>query len=268
MPHRTGHGRGEDAASARRVEAAQKRARALELRKAGATYDQIAQQVGFSNRGTAQRAVVTALREITAEPARDVLALELERLDAMLLGLWPDARRGDQQAIDRVLRIQERRARYLGLDSDRGGLGAAGVESLLEVLADDEVKNAPRRHPAEVLLDCVHTADVLLTATRKQVQDGQASPASLEGLRVALDYAAKWAEKTVALDIASQQQRVFEQVGAVYVGALRRIVERLGLDEQQRAMVPQVVEAELAAITAGDQPDDTPTLEGSVERPE
>lgn len=117
VAHRTGHGRGEDAASPRRIDAAEKRARALDLRKAGATYDQIAQQLGYANRGNAQRAVQTALKEITAEPARDVLTLELERLDAMLLGLWPQARRGNLGAVDRVLRIQERRARLLGLDS-------------------------------------------------------------------------------------------------------------------------------------------------------
>lgn len=117
MARRTGHGRGEDAASPRRIEAAEKRARALELRKAGATYDQIARQVGFSERGAAYRAVQTALLEITQEPAQEVRQLELERLDAMLLGLWPAARKGKEGAVDRVLRIMERRAKLLGLDA-------------------------------------------------------------------------------------------------------------------------------------------------------
>jgi hypothetical protein len=116
MTRRTGHGRGEEAASPRRIEAAERRARALELRKAGATYDQIATQLGFANRGGAYRAVATALKEITAEPAEEVRALELERLDAMLLGLWPQARKGSNGAVDRVLRIMERRAKLLGLD--------------------------------------------------------------------------------------------------------------------------------------------------------
>lgn len=118
MEVRKGRGHGEDAASPRRIEAAEKRQRALELRKAGATYDKIAQQVGYSNRGNAQRAVQTALREVTADPAREVIAIELERLDAMLLGLWGQARTGHLGSIDRVLRIQERRASYLGLDHD------------------------------------------------------------------------------------------------------------------------------------------------------
>lgn len=143
MPARTGHGRGEDAASPRRIEAAERRAKALELRKAGATYDQIANQLGFSNRGNAQRAVQTALKEITAEPAREVITLEVERLDAMLLGLWPRARKGDLGAIDRVLRIQERRARLLGLDSparlsvEAENLGEE-IAALLQTLTGDD----------------------------------------------------------------------------------------------------------------------------------
>src|SRR5690625_3765002 len=109
-----GRGPSESLTSPRRINAAEKRGRALELRKAGATYDQIANQVGYSNRGNAQRAVQNALREITAEPAREVRALELERLDAMLLGVWSQARTGHLGSIDRVLRIQERRAKMLG----------------------------------------------------------------------------------------------------------------------------------------------------------
>lgn len=143
MARRAGHGRGEDAASPRRIDAAERRAKALDLRKAGATYDQIAQQLGFSNRGNAQRAVQTALKEITADGARDVLTLELERLDAMLLGLWQQARKGNLGAVDRALRIQDRRARYLGLDNmsdDSVGdaksmLGALG--EALQVAADN-----------------------------------------------------------------------------------------------------------------------------------
>jgi hypothetical protein len=45
--------------------------------------------------------------------------MELERLDEMLLALWPSARRGAHGAIGLVLAIQDRRARYLGLDAPR-----------------------------------------------------------------------------------------------------------------------------------------------------
>jgi hypothetical protein len=91
----------------------------LALRKAGATYDQIAEKTGLAREG-ARLAVSRALKslaEATTEAAEEVRQLELDRLDAMLLGLWQKAQRGDPQAIDRVLRIQERRAKYLGIDA-------------------------------------------------------------------------------------------------------------------------------------------------------
>jgi hypothetical protein len=41
------------------------------------------------------------------------VTVELARLDAMLLGLWGRARKGDVAAVDRVLRIGERRTQLL-----------------------------------------------------------------------------------------------------------------------------------------------------------
>lgn len=140
MARRRGHGKGEDTASPRRITAAEKRAKALELRKAGATYDQIARQVGYHNRGNAYRAVHLALKEITAEPATEVIKLELERLDAMLLGLWPAARKGKEAAVDRVLRIMERRAALLGLDAEKKVNLSGGVKyEIVGVDVDDIV---------------------------------------------------------------------------------------------------------------------------------
>ena len=101
----------------RRISRAEKQKQALDLRSAGATYEQIATQLGLRGRQRAHDLVKAALRDITREPAQDVLDLELGRLDAMLLGLWPTARKGNHGSVDRVLRIMDRRARYLGLDA-------------------------------------------------------------------------------------------------------------------------------------------------------
>lgn len=93
--------------------------KALELRKAGATYDQIAAQLGYGNRSNAYRAVKEAIHEIIREPAEEVLQLELARLDALLLGCWQKAKTGDSRAIDRAIRVMERRSAYLGLDAPK-----------------------------------------------------------------------------------------------------------------------------------------------------
>ena len=57
------------------------------------------------------------IKEIVREPAEEVLALELARLDEMLIKALESARNGDPQAIDAVLKIMNRRAKYLGMDS-------------------------------------------------------------------------------------------------------------------------------------------------------
>jgi DNA-binding Lrp family transcriptional regulator len=111
-------GRGEAKTSKRRLEAHQRAVQALELRKAGATYDTIAARLGVT-RTAVINMVRRMLQETAAAPAAEVRELELHRLDTMILGLWQQARSGDVQAIDRVLKIMDRRASYLGLDAPK-----------------------------------------------------------------------------------------------------------------------------------------------------
>lgn len=104
---------------AQKAVVAERRKKALELRKAGATYDDIGKQLGISKHA-AYKHVMAALKEIreeVAEDARDVLRLELERLDYMQMRLWQQVQQGHNGAVDRVLRIMERRAKLLGIDN-------------------------------------------------------------------------------------------------------------------------------------------------------
>lgn len=103
-----------------KISAAERQRQALELRKAGLSYDLIARRLNYRSRSGAYKAVQTALKKMLREPADELRQLELERLDAMLLGLWPQAQRGNQGAVDRVLKIMERRAKLLGLDDFPG----------------------------------------------------------------------------------------------------------------------------------------------------
>lgn len=102
---------------ARKATVAEKQRQALELRRSGYTYEMIARALGYSDRSLAARAVKSALKEIIREPAEEVLQLELGRLDGMLRGILDAAETGDVQAIDRALKIMDRRAKYLGLDA-------------------------------------------------------------------------------------------------------------------------------------------------------
>jgi hypothetical protein len=92
---------------------------ALELRRAGLGYIAIGARLGLG-KSQAHRLVVAALkeaREQVSANADDLRAEEVSRLDAMLVGLWNQARNGGVSAIDRVVKIMERRAKLLGLDA-------------------------------------------------------------------------------------------------------------------------------------------------------
>lgn len=60
---------------------------------------------------------MSALKKTLQEPARDVRLLELGRLDALYMEVFRQARSGVLGAVDRCLRIMERRAKLLGLDA-------------------------------------------------------------------------------------------------------------------------------------------------------
>jgi len=126
---------GESKASEKRIAAAERQARALGLRKAGLGYAAIAHQLGYAGPSGAYRAIMTALRALTGEPAKELRDLELARLDDLLAGLWGDARQGNVQKIDRVLKIMQRRAALLGLDAPARFADATGYRREAEQLA-------------------------------------------------------------------------------------------------------------------------------------
>lgn len=96
----------------------ERRVRAFELRKRGATYREIAQQLGADLHTIHSdiQAELLAIRSRTIEEALDLRALELERLDGMTSGLWPSIQEGSAAAVSAGVRVSERRARLLGLD--------------------------------------------------------------------------------------------------------------------------------------------------------
>lgn len=108
-----------NATSPRSLVALQRQQQAVELRRSGRSYREIAHANGIGVT-TAHRLISGAMAEARSAVAEDVVelrALELSRLDGLMVALWPKARQGDLGAVDRVLRIMERRARLLGLDA-------------------------------------------------------------------------------------------------------------------------------------------------------
>jgi hypothetical protein len=90
----------------------------IELRRAGATFDDIARAIGFKHPSGAQQAYARALKRVLVEAgAEEVRVMELDRLDRLQRSVWPQALAGDINSVNTVLRIMHRRAQYLGLDA-------------------------------------------------------------------------------------------------------------------------------------------------------
>jgi len=102
--------------------AAARRVRAVELKAAGYTYLQVANELGYTSRGTAYNIVTKALREQTAEAVADLRDLENARLDALQLAMWDAAVTGDVNAVAAVVKIVKARVHLNGLEAAGDGI--------------------------------------------------------------------------------------------------------------------------------------------------
>lgn len=104
-----------DKKTARQVADATRRAKALELRLAGASWQQTADGAGFASAGAAFNAVKREIDAIPRENAELLVQQELERLDRLQMAHWKNARNGDTFATGTVLKVMDARAKLLGL---------------------------------------------------------------------------------------------------------------------------------------------------------
>lgn len=109
-------GKGKPKTKPAQIEAEERQAAAVNLRKCGVTFEEIARQVGYASASGAYEAVKSAMAKTLREPADDLRQLELARLDTMLEAISENILAGDLDAIATALRISERRSRLLGLD--------------------------------------------------------------------------------------------------------------------------------------------------------
>lgn len=145
----------ESKTSVRRLAGHERGLQALELRKAGVGFPQIAKQLGYRHASGAYEAVRAALKRTEQEPADEVRRLAVERLDRLLFAVWKRAIDPHDplqlEYLDRVLRIETRRAKLLGLDA----LDQVDIEWRLRLMAralnldEDEVLQEAERHIRE-----------------------------------------------------------------------------------------------------------------------
>jgi DNA-binding CsgD family transcriptional regulator len=131
------------------ITAAERQRRALELRKGGASLRAIGDALGCSYE-TARGDIAAALADLAAETraeAEQLRALEVERLNAVMLGHWRAATTGgDPDAARIVLRCIEQRVKLLGLAvaSDAPDLG--GLLDIVLRWSDGRIIDVPPAH--------------------------------------------------------------------------------------------------------------------------
>lgn len=114
---RTGRLRKPSALALQKMEAARERQeQALELRKAGATYREIAAALGYANESGAKKACDAVMKRTVFDLAEDIVTLDLQRLDEFQKRCMAQLRtKNDLSQIDRLLRIMERRYMLAGV---------------------------------------------------------------------------------------------------------------------------------------------------------
>ena len=142
----------------RAIETRERDARAVELRRRHLNYQQIATEMGYADKSGAYLAVQRGLADQCGEASAEVRQLELERLDDIARGFQRifatrhyvvsvgagkvvmDPRKPGEPLVDdapviqaglALLRVMERRAKYLGLD--------APTKSRVEVITEDVI---------------------------------------------------------------------------------------------------------------------------------
>jgi hypothetical protein len=123
---------------------AMKKRRALELRSAGWGFKAIADEIGWKSHSSAHDAVMKALKETLQEPADALRVLEAERLNDLYKKCMDRIDNDHLWAVDRALKVMERRASLLGLDASGADDPAEAAQRYLDLynmaVADAESK--------------------------------------------------------------------------------------------------------------------------------
>jgi hypothetical protein len=106
-----------------RLEKAESKAmRAMAMRLDGHTYSEIAEACGYATESAASVAVRKIINSTKREMSDEMRVIEAERLDQATQIAWEIARSPKSApltklaAIDRIIKLQERRTKYFGLD--------------------------------------------------------------------------------------------------------------------------------------------------------
>ena len=99
------------------IDNAKRNAQIITLRYLGKSFEQIAREMGFNDRGNAYRAYKKAMENNVIEAPEEIRAIEIQRLDRMTETLMEQLENGNFKIIPYLLHVMDRRAKLLGLDT-------------------------------------------------------------------------------------------------------------------------------------------------------
>ncbi len=95
--------------------------RAIELKAQGRTYQQVADELGYANRGSVYAIVQKGLAASEAQSVDTLRFVEQQRLDALQCAVWERAMNGHVPSVEAALGILKARMRLLGLAGGETG---------------------------------------------------------------------------------------------------------------------------------------------------
>lgn len=123
-------------ALSRSMSGAEKTRRAMALKLAGASYAQIAQQLGYHDASGARKAVQRGMKNALHETAGELKKIHYGRLEHMLMLLWPEVNQRDLSSMSAALAVMDRMERLYALnDAQKLDIGT-GRETV--ILADGD----------------------------------------------------------------------------------------------------------------------------------
>lgn len=118
------------------IKAKERQRQALELRKAGATYDKIAGQLGYASASGAHKAVSSALESLPRESAEALRQVQHEQINQAMIAIYPRVQKGELAAIDRFIKLQQRQAELHGLDATKFTVNANVDMAVVQIGGD------------------------------------------------------------------------------------------------------------------------------------
>jgi hypothetical protein len=148
----------------------EKQKRAMALKLAGASYAQIAENLGYADASGAYKAVAVGMKNSLQESAGDLRKIHYGRLEHMLMLVWPAVNQGDSHAVNSALQVMDRMERLYGLNEAQRVDITSGTRETI-IVADGEkddyikaLKEAIKEDDGEIV-DADIVEDTIVPAT-------------------------------------------------------------------------------------------------------